>query len=121
MSKLDIVDLIEKNPITRLSNATYQNKLINKIKDAFNDDEQQLFIASFYCYLKYDAKTEFVIDFDDIWKWLDFSNKDKAKRLLCNIFTSDIDYKCLLTLKGEQKNGRGGHNKETILLTINAF
>ena len=27
----------------------------------------------------------------------------------------------MLTLKGEQKQGRGGHNKETILLTIKTF
>ena len=53
MSKqLNIVELIENNPITRLSN-TYQNKLLNKIKETFTDDEQQIFIASFYCYLNY--------------------------------------------------------------------
>mgnify|MGYP003350875914 CR=1 FL=1 len=51
MSKsLNIVELIEKNPITRLSN-TYQNKLLTKIKERFTDDEQQIFVASFYCYL----------------------------------------------------------------------
>ena len=68
MSKsLNIVELIETNPITRLSN-TYQNKLLNKIKERFTNDEQQIFIASFYCYLNY--QNEFIIDLDDIWKWL---------------------------------------------------
>ncbi len=53
MSKsLNIVELIEKNPITRLSN-TYQNKLLTKIKERFTDNEQQMFIASFYCYLNH--------------------------------------------------------------------
>lgn len=33
---LDIVELIENNPITRLTN-TYQNKLITKIKNNFTD------------------------------------------------------------------------------------
>ena len=47
MSELNIVDLIENNPIIRLTN-TYQNKLLSKIKDNFNDTEQQLFISSFY-------------------------------------------------------------------------
>jgi hypothetical protein len=44
---LNIVELIENNPIARLS-TTYQNKLLAKIKTKFTDNEQQLFIASFY-------------------------------------------------------------------------
>jgi len=120
MTTLNIVELIEKNPITRLSN-TYQNKLVSKIKNNFNNEDQQLFVASFYSYLNYNSKTDFVIDLDDIWKWLEFSSKDKAKRLLDKSFIINIDYKSLLPPKGEQKNGRGGHNKETFMLTINAF
>lgn len=131
MATLNIVELIENNPVTKLSN-TYQNKLLTKIKNNFTDDEQQMFVASFYCYLNCNQKTDFVIDLDNVWKWLGFSNKDKAKRLLKNIFLLDNDYisigpdqsgsnKCLLTLAGEQKTGRGGHNKETILMTIKAF
>ena len=80
MSELNIVDLIENNPITRLTN-TYQNKLLTKIKDSFNDTEQQLFISSFYCYLNYN-KTDFIIDLDNIWQWLGFSTKQKTKELL---------------------------------------
>jgi hypothetical protein len=30
----------------------YNNKLLNKIK-RFTEHQQQLFVASFYCYLKY--------------------------------------------------------------------
>jgi hypothetical protein len=120
MATLNIVELIENNPVTKLSN-TYQNKLLIKIKNNFTDEEQQMFVASFYCYLNCNQKTEFVIDLDNVWKWLGFSNKDKAKRLLKNIFLLDNDYKCLLTLEGGQKTGRGGHNKETILMTVKAF
>jgi len=57
---LNIVDLIEKNPITRLS-GTYQHKLLIKIKSKFDDAEQQMFVASFYCYLNYNQRTEYVI------------------------------------------------------------
>jgi hypothetical protein len=47
MSKpLNIVDLMETNPITRLSN-TYQNKLLNKIKERFTDNQQQIFVTVF--------------------------------------------------------------------------
>ena len=120
MSELNIVDLIENNPITRLTN-TYQNKLLTKIKGNFNDTEQQLFISSFYCYLNYN-KCDFIIDLDNIWKWLGFSQKIRAKELLEKNFKLDIDYKCLLSLDGKQTNtGRGGHNKEKIMLNIKTF
>ena len=120
MSELNIVDLIENNPIIRLTN-TYQNKLLSKIKDNFNDTEQQLFISSFYCYLNYN-KTDFIIDLDNIWSWLGFSTKQKTKDLLEKNFKQDIDYKCLLNQQVKQKSGgRGGHNKEKIMLNIKTF
>lgn len=46
MSDFDIVGLIEENPITKLS-GDYHNKLITKIKETFNDGQQQMFVASF--------------------------------------------------------------------------
>ena len=116
---VDIVNLIESNPITKL-NGNYQSKLIEKVKNSFSEYEQQVFVASFYCYLNY-SKTDFVIDLDDVWKWLGFSQKDAAKRLLEKIFTLDIDYKCLLHLQVEQKKGRGGHNKEILMLSVKTF
>jgi hypothetical protein len=120
MSELNIVDLIENNPIVRLTN-TYQNKLLSKIKDNFNDTEQQLFISSFYCYLNHN-KTDFIIDLDNVWSWLGFSTKQKTKELLEKNFKPDLDYKCLLNLPVKQTNtGRGGHNKEKIMLNIKTF
>ena len=92
MQELNIVELIEKNPISKLSNA-YNNKLINKIKDNFTDFESQLFVSSFYCYLNYDKNIDFVVDLDDIWKWLGFSQKIDCKRLLEKHFKLEIDYK----------------------------
>jgi len=69
---VDIVNLIENNPITKF-NGNCQSKCIEKVKTHFTECEQQIFIASFYCYLKYDYKNDFVIDLDNIWKWLGFS------------------------------------------------
>ena len=120
MTSLNIVDLIEKNPITRLSN-NYQNRLLSKIKTKFNTEDQQLFVASFYSYLNFNSKTDFVINLDNVWNWLGFQQKDSAKRVLDRYFVIDIDYKSLLRCSPEQKKGRGGHNKETLMLTINAF
>jgi hypothetical protein len=118
---LNIVELIENNPITKLSN-TYQGNLLTKIKEQFTDTDQQLFVSSFYCYLNYNQKNDFVIDLDDVWKWIGFSQKVKAKTLLEKQFTIDIDYKILLIDQGKQTtHTKGGHNKETIMLTIRTF
>jgi hypothetical protein len=120
-TSLNIVELIENNPITRLS-GTYQNKLLTKIKNNFTDTEQQLFVASFYCFLNYNQRNDFVIDLDNIWKWIGFNQKVKAKTLLAKNFKLDIDYKILLCQQGKQHiHLHGGHNKETILLTIRTF
>ena len=120
-TSFDIVDLIENNPITKLS-TTYQNKLLTKIKTKFTENEQQIFVASFYGFLNYDSKMDYVIDLDDVWKWLKFSTKQKAKMLLENVFVIDIDYKILPNLKVKQTlQPRGGHNKEFIMLNIATF
>ena len=95
MQELNIVELIEKNPISRLSNV-YNNKLLIKIKDNFTSFEQQLFVSSFYCYLNYDKNMDFVVDLDNVWKWLGFSTKQMAKLLLEKHFKIDIDYKTAL-------------------------
>jgi len=92
MEQLNIVALIENNPITRLS-STYNNKLLCKIKEQFTGFEQQLFVSSFYCYLNYDKNIDFVVDLDDVWQWLGFKQKIDAKRLLEKYFKLDVDYK----------------------------
>ena len=127
---VDIVNLIESNPVTKLS-GDYQSKLIEKVKHSFTNYEQQLFLSSFYCYLKYDSKNDFVIDLDNVWQWLGFSQKYNAKSTLEKNFVINKDYKFLLSLTGEQsfapepsgakKSTRGGHNKEIIMLNVETF
>lgn len=121
MTTLNIVNLIESNPITQLSD-TYNNRLLEKIKESFSETEQQLFVTSFYCYLNHNASTEFIIDLDNVWQWLGFNKKCNAKRMLENNFMMDTDYKCLLLRSEEQSSDtRGGHNREKILLNIHTF
>ena len=98
MMSVDIVNLIETNPITKL-NGNYQSKLIEKVKTHFTDYEQQMFVASFYCYLNYNKRTDFVIDLDNVWGWLGFSTKQKAKQMLEKKFIIDKDYKISLNLR----------------------
>jgi hypothetical protein len=88
---IDIVSLIENNPITKF-NGDYQSKIIKKVTNEFNAYEQQLFLSSFYCYLKYDKVNDFIIDLDNIWTWCGFSQKIKAKNLLLNNFEVNTDY-----------------------------
>jgi hypothetical protein len=120
MASLNIVELIEKNPITKLS-GTYNNRLLAKIKERFIESEQQLFVASFYCFLNY-TKNDFVIDLDNIWEWLGFCQKVNAKKVLQKNFLLDVDYKIMLCKSQDQtKRTRGGSNKETIMLNVRTF
>jgi hypothetical protein len=67
-------------------------------------------------YLQYDSEKDFVIDLDNIYKWLGFTRKDNAKRLLVNHFKLDIDYKIMTP-----PIGGSGKNKETILMNVKTF
>lgn len=121
MQSFDIVDLIENNPITSLSDV-YQDRLLMKIKAKFTEQEQQIFVASFYGFLKYDPKNDYVIDLDDVWKWVGFAQKVKATALLDKHFIINKDYILLGSQPGKQKtNTRGGHNKETFMLNVITF
>jgi hypothetical protein len=122
MEELNIVDLIENNPIIKLTGNNYQSKMVMKIKEGFSNFEQQMFVSSFYCFLNYNSKTDFVIDLDDIWKWLGFSTKQKAKDLLQKHFIIEYDYKSLLNQQVKQSSHiKGGHNKETFMLNVKTF
>ena len=118
---IDIVNLIESNPITKL-NGNYQSKLVEKVQNKFNNYEQQMFLASFYCYLKHDNKNDFVIDLDNVWNWLGFNQKYNAKCALEKNFTINKDYKIIAPAPSGAKNKtKGGHNKEIIMLNIETF
>jgi|688.fasta_scaffold155474_2 hypothetical protein len=122
MDNLNIVELIETNPITKLTD-TYNVKLLNKIKSNFTDFEQQLFITSFYCYLNYNKTKDFVIDLDNIWNWLGFSSKQNAIKLLEKHFKVEEDYNnFVLNLEDKhQKSNDGGHNIKKFMLNIKCF
>ena len=122
MENLNIIQLIEKNPLTRLSKS-YESRFIKKIQEKFTETQQNVFVGSFYCYLNYNSKTDFIIDFDSVWKWLGFTRKDNCKVVLEKHFKRDIDYK----IHSPEVTGKHilqvdiGRPKETILLTITTF
>ena len=93
--------------------------------------------------MNYNPIDDFVINLDNVWKFIGFSNKANGKRLLKQHFTVDKDYKIifirtdenktLLIRSDEQKNkdSRGGKavirtddgkfSNETIMLNVNTF
>jgi hypothetical protein len=131
---LNIVELIEKNPIIKLSQK-YNSILLEKLQENFSTFEQQLFVSSFYCYLNYDKNTDFVVDLDNVWRWLGFTQKVTAKTMIETNFKLDVDYKIATSddsddeqpshstdKSGSDKQKKhGGHNKQTIKLTIRCF
>jgi len=123
----DIIKLIEST----LLSSKFQTKLLTKIKESFSNDQQQLFISNFYCYLNHNSKTDFIIKLNDIWKWCGFSRIDPAKVVLVKNFKIDIDYKiekapatsgtAFDKENKDEKNKETRGNKEKVLMTINTF
>jgi len=118
------------------------DELFQIMKAKMNTEEEQIFMTSHYLYLQYGSdNTKFVIDFDDVWKNVEFTQKVSAKRLLEKHFKEYIDYKIAASAIATEDavantvekiappkckanndvNTRGGQNKETILLTVDCF
>ena len=108
---VDIMNLIESNPIARF-NQPYHSKIFDKLDAKFSNYDEKIFLSNFYCYLKYNKFNDFVIDLDNIWKYIGFRNKACAKRLLQNSFIIEKDYK-ILRLNIQEK--------EKIMLNIQSF
>jgi hypothetical protein len=66
-------DLIEYNFLN-------DDKLINLIKENFNTDDNELFTLSFKLYTNSQTNLiNFIIDLDDVYKWIGFKQKIHAK------------------------------------------
>jgi phage anti-repressor protein len=86
----------------------------------FTTEDHQIFLTNFKLYLAYDddSSDEKVIDLDHVWEWMGFARKDIAKRTLQNNFELDTEYS---VLRKNAEDVFGGHNKETIMITVDAF
>jgi hypothetical protein len=121
MEQLNIVELIENNPVTKINN-NYNVKLLSKINTNFNGFEQQMFLSGFYCYINNDRLKDYVVDLDKVWKWLGFSSKFNSVRVLEKHFKVVIDYKeNMLVQIAKQENEHGGHNIIKYMLNIKCF
>ncbi len=79
---VDIKTLIQNSDISIYD----KTRLIQKIEDNFNNDEQKLYISHLFLYLNYHPINDFVINLENVWKFIGFSNKANAKRLLKHHF-----------------------------------
>jgi hypothetical protein len=79
----------------------------------------RLYVSNLFLYLNYHPVDDFVVDLDNVWKFIGFSNKANGKRLLKQHFTENRDYKISLIRTDERVHG--GQNLETIMLNINTF
>lgn len=123
--EIDIVAIVQNNPLARLSDFDYQSKIVNKIKTNFNSEEESLFIANFYAYLN-SEEHDFIINFDKLWKWLGYTRIDHCKTVLTKHFKENVDYRIVKTapensgaVSESKKNG--GQNKDNIFLTVDCF
>jgi phage anti-repressor protein len=118
--------------------ALQSDELFQIMKGRMTTEHEQIFMASHYLYLEHGTdNTKFVVDFDDVWKNVDFTRKDNAKRILVKNFIEQIDYKKVefteMKVNSDENlappkrvascddNMWGGQNKETIMLTVDCF
>jgi hypothetical protein len=112
-----------------VSNNIFQDdQLISLIKSNFNKSDMELFELNYKIYTIYkNNQDDFIVDLDEVYKWIGFNQKSHAKRLLeskntdnKNIFQIDKDYivKKVLSSKGQNL---GGRPLNKVLLTITCF
>jgi phage anti-repressor protein len=67
--------------------------LFQLMKSKMTTNEEQMFLMSHYLYLQHGTdSTAFVVDFDDVWKNVEFTTRANAKRVLVKKFSENVDY-----------------------------
>lgn len=118
-----LIDIITANANPKI---TDHIALAKRLDDAFTTEDQRRFVMHFYLYQRYNQLTDYVINLDDAWPWLGFTQRGHAKRLVLKTCTEGIDY----VYGVSSPNGKnpsdtttnlGGRPKEVLNLNINAF
>ena len=125
---IDVISMLSSNPIISL-NGTYKSKLAEKIKNKFSSEQQKMYIMSLYCTINHSQTKDFIINFDDVWRWVGYDRKNNAKRLLDANFQEDVDFvigfatpkRAAKKQSQNETENRGGHNEEKIMLNIRTF
>ena len=66
-----------------LKNILQDDQLISLIKSSFNESDMELFELNYKIYTaNKNNLDDFIVDLDEVWKWIGFSTKGHAKTLL---------------------------------------
>jgi phage anti-repressor protein len=123
---VDIKTLIQTSSIQIYD----KTKLINKLEEHFSEEEQKLYVSNLFLYLNYHPVDDFVVNLENVWKFIGFANKANWKRLLKQHFIENRDYKISLIRTDERvhngckaviRTDDGKFATETIMLNINTF
>ena len=112
-NQINVSDLLNKKQINTDNNIINHN-LITLLKKHTDIDVD--FINTFFSLYDLDNKNIFIINLENIAKWLD-SKKGDLKETLLNSYKLNIDY----IINKTSSNGRKGAPKEEILLTVKCF
>jgi uncharacterized coiled-coil DUF342 family protein len=120
------MSLIYYNDLLQNANNVMDDRLIELLNENMNTDEQTQFVKNFMIYLEHGNNDKaFIINLDNIWEQIGFSEKGKAKRLLINKFIENINYIIRLPSRASVDDSCNNiyipSNKETILLNVTTF
>ena len=121
MEQIDIVDFVDLLESHKSCNYSLDSEgiIVNNLQMFEDKTIEQFLITKDYLYNKNNfTKENYVFDLDNIWKFLKFSQKSRAKSVLEKYFILNTDY---IIVEDIQKKGSGGHNKEKILLNLDTF
>ena len=119
------IDTVMDTVTTTTETTSEHTELMTILRSKFTTNDQFLFVHNFHTFLTNDRNTDFVIDFDDIYHLVGFTQKCHAKRLLVAKLTENVHFRvqkpALPPGRAGLQIGGAGINKEQILLTINGF
>lgn len=115
---MNIVHKIENAPIEVFTEENCKSPYLKYINTTFTDFEKKLYLTFGLSDLK--TETRCIIDLDDFWQWVGFSQKAKAKRTIIKHLILNESY-LIQENATEHQRQRGGHNKEKIFVSVNGF
>jgi hypothetical protein len=122
---IEIVEVFEQNKMRDF--AFYDCGFLHKTILTNLDKNQELFLLVNDDLTRNYNASDFIVSLDDIWHFLGYNQKAKAKRVIEEHFILNQDYKIIIgnpvpidkTIKCKQC--RGGHNKEKIVMTLKTY
>jgi very-short-patch-repair endonuclease len=123
---VEITEVFEQNKLRDF--AFYECGFLHKTILPYLTDEQELFLLvndDLHRKGKY-TSDDFIISLDEIWHFLGYNQKAKAKRVLEEHFILNKDYKIIASNQHVDKTVkckqcRGGHNKEKIVMNLKTY